>query len=148
MLHVLWLRRPQDEPHIAVAHPDSNFCFTRLWDLRTLVFIEICFLSWHLMPMSGNIFSIHGTNRKHAQYVRVRSWEVDFYAIVHVVLQRCAPSFAQNRFVMYITHVHRYVCYVFHFVMYIISFLCRVSQSFSMFAPICYKGMFMSFLCT
>ena len=45
------------------------------------------------------------------------------------LLQRCAPSFAQNRFVMYITHVHRYVCYVFHFVMYIISFLCCLGQS-------------------
>ncbi len=33
------------------------------------------------------------------------------------MLQHCAPSFAQNRFVMYITHVHRYVCYVFHLIM-------------------------------
>ena len=56
------------------------------------------------------------------------------------LLQRCAPSFAQNRFVMYITHVHRYVCYVFHFVMYIISFLCWLGQSLSMFAPICYNN--------
>jgi hypothetical protein len=33
------------------------------------------------------------------------------------LFQHCVPSFAQNRFVMYITHVHRYICYVFHFVM-------------------------------
>ena len=75
-----------DEPHVPVAHPDSNFCFTQLWDLQTLVFVEICFLSWHLMPMSGNIISIHGTNWKHAQYLHVRSGEVVFYVIVNVVI--------------------------------------------------------------
>ena len=40
-----------------------------------------------------------------------------FYAIVHFIplqLQLRAPLFAQNRFVMYITRLHRYVCYVCH----------------------------------
>ena len=32
-----------DEPHAPVAHPDSNFCFTSPWDVRTLVFVEMCF---------------------------------------------------------------------------------------------------------
>ncbi len=57
------------------------------------------------------------------------------------LLQHCAPSFAQNRFVMYITHVHRYVCYVFYLIMYKISFLCWLGQSLSMFATICYNNM-------
>ena len=83
VLHVLWLRRPQE-----MTRGPSGFklSFSRLWDLRTLVFIEMCFLSWHLTPMSGNRIPIQGTNQKHAQYVRVRSGEVVFYVIVHVVI--------------------------------------------------------------
>ena len=128
MLHVLWLRRPQE---MSLTSPwpirIQTVVLRGYGTLRTLIFVEMCFLSWHLTPLSGNRISIRGTNWKHAQYLRVRSGEVVFYAIVHVVintLQRCAPSFAHNRFVMYITHVHRYVCYVYHLVMYIISFLC------------------------
>ena len=124
-----------------VAHPDSNFLF-RDYGTYELLFSSRCDFclrtsrqcqetesrfterigNTNNMPMSGNRISIHGMNRKHEQYLRVRSGEVVFYTIMHfVVLQRCAPSFAQNWFVMYITHVHRYVCYVFHFVMYIID---------------------------
>ena len=50
------------------------------------------------------------------------------------LLQHCAPSFAQNRFVMYITHVHRYVCYVFHLIMYKISFLCWLGLNLCLFS--------------
>ena len=87
-----------------VAHPDSNFCFTRLWDLRTLVFVEMCFLSWHVTPMSGNRISIHGTNRKHEQYLRVRSGEVVFYAIVHVVINTTSTlcSFVCTKLICYV----------------------------------------------
>ena len=80
-------------------------------------FAEMWFLPWHLSRMSGNRISIHGTNQNDAQYWRVRSGEVVFYAIVHFIplqLQLRAPLFAQNRFVMYITRLHRYVCYVCH----------------------------------
>ena len=80
-------------------------------------FAEMWFLPWHLLRMSGNRILIHGTNQNDEQYWRVRSGEVVFYAIVHFIplqLQLRAPLFAQNRFVMYITRLHRYVCYVCH----------------------------------
>jgi hypothetical protein len=116
-----------DEPHVPMAHPDSNFCFTSPWDLRTLVIVEMCFLPWHLTSMSGNRISIHRTNWKHHNiYVsdQGKLFLTRSCTLLLTLLQHCAPSFAQNRFVMYITHVHRYVCYVFHLIMYKISFLC------------------------
>ena len=78
--------------------------FSRLWDLRTLVFVEMCFLSWHVTPMSGNRISIHGTNRKHEQYLRVRSGEVVFYAIVHVVINTTSTlcSFVCTKLICYV----------------------------------------------
>ena len=74
VLHVLWLRRPQE-----MTRGPSGFklSFLRLWDLRTLVFVEMCFLSWHVTPMSGNRISIHGTNRKHEQYANVRKQNLE-----------------------------------------------------------------------
>ena len=114
-----------DEPHAPVAHPDSNFCFTSPWDLRTLVFHRNV---WHLTSMSGSRISIHRTNRKHAKYLV--SDTMRSCTLLLTLLQHCAPSFAQNRFVMYITHVHRYVCYVFHLIMYKISFLCWLGQHY------------------
>jgi hypothetical protein len=45
-------------------------------------FVEMCFLPWHLTPMSGNRISIRGRNRNDAQYWHVRSGEVVFYAIM------------------------------------------------------------------
>jgi hypothetical protein len=44
-------------------------------------FVELCFLPWHLTPMSGNRISIRGTNRNDVQYWHARSGEVVFYVI-------------------------------------------------------------------
>ena len=125
-----WAVVTGDEPHIPVAHPDSYFCNTWLNGTYELsFFVEMCFLPWHLTPMSGNRISIHGTNRNDVHYWRVRSGEVVFYAIVHFIplqLQLRAPLFAQNRFVMYITRcIGTFVMYVTCYI-YIISFLCEV----------------------
>ena len=124
VLHVLWLRRPQEmsrDPSgfklsfsqlwdlrtlVFMTRGPSRFklSFSRLWDLQTLVFIEMCFVSWHVTPMSGNRISIHGTNRKHEQYLRVRSGEVVFYVIVHVVINTTSTlcSFICTKLICYV----------------------------------------------
>ena len=89
-----------DEPLVPVAHPDSTFCFTSPWDLRTLVFRRNV---WHITSMSGNRISIHRTNRKHAQYL-VSDQEGFFYAIVHVVINTASTlcSFVCTKSICYV----------------------------------------------
>ena len=107
-----------DEPLVPVAHPYSNFCFTSPWDLRTLVFSSKC-LAPHVNVRKQNLDSQNESET--CTIFSVRSGGGLFFTrsctLLLTLLQHCAPSFAQNRFVMYITHVHRYVCYVFHLIM-------------------------------
>ena len=143
VLHVLWLRRPQE------------MSLTSPWHIRIQTFVLLHHETYELSFSSKCAFCL-GTSRQrqeaesrfterigntHNIYVsdQGKLFFTRSCTLLLTLLQHCAPSFAQNRFVMYITHVHRYVCYVFHLIMYKISFLCWLGQSLSMFATITWR---------
>ena len=107
-----------------VAHPDSNFLF-RDYGTYELSFSSRCAFCLGTSRQCQETESRFTERIGNTNNIYVSDQGKLFFTrscmLLLTLLQRCAPSFAQNRFVMYITHVHRYVCYVFHFVMYIID---------------------------
>ncbi len=98
-----------DEPHIPEAHPDSNFCFTRLWDFTNPRFLSRCAFCLGTLRQCQETESWFTERIRNPLNIYMSDQGKLFFTqscmLLLTLLQRCAPSFAQNRFVMYITHL-------------------------------------------
>ena len=128
-----WAVVTGDEPHVPVAHPDSYFIIRDYMGLTNSRFLSTCAFclgtSRQCQETESRFTERIGTMRNidiSDQGKLFFTWSCTLFHYNTTQLQLCAPLFAQNRFVMYISHcIGTFVMYVTCYI-YIISFLCEV----------------------